>query len=101
MTKLQKRKELTRKEKDNLRRKKLVEVRKGKGAGRPFKPSLHNTRDQLNTLRQQEMDRVRNNMNMMGADYEIASRYAIFSRPEYGPENKKKMIMIKPKKKKN
>lgn len=105
MTKLQKRKQLTRKEKDNLRRKKLVEVRKGQGGGRPFKPSLHNTREQLNALREKEMARVRNNMNMLGADYEVAERYAIFSRPENTGKGKKKFIdaktglPIKPKKK--
>ena len=103
MTKLQKRKQLTRKEKDDLRRKKLKELRKGGGAGRPAMPSRMNTREQLNVLREQEMSRVRNNMNLMGADFEVASRYAIFQRPEYGPENKpapkKKFIKVKKAKK--
>jgi hypothetical protein len=82
MTKLQKRQTLTRKEKDTLRRKKLKEVRKGQGGGRPFQPAFHNTRKQLNALRDKEMERVRNNMNMSGGDYEVAKRYAIFQRPE-------------------
>ena len=105
MTKLQKRKQLTRKEKDNLRRKKLVELRKGTGAGRPAMPSRMNTREQLNALREQEMARVRKNMNLMGADYEVAERYAIFSRPENTGRGKRKFIdaktglPIKPKKK--
>ena len=90
MSKLQKRKTLTRKEKDDLRRKKLKELRKAQGAGRPAMPSRMNTREQLNVLREQEMERVKKNMNMMGADFEVASRYTIFSRPEYGPENKPK-----------
>jgi hypothetical protein len=85
MTKLQKRKTLTRKEKDDLRRKKLKELRKGQGAGAPFKPSLHNTREQLNVLREKEIQRVRNNMNLAGADYQIAQRYGIFERPENTP----------------
>ena len=85
MTKLQKRQTLTRKEKDDLRRKKLKELRKGQGAGAPFKPSLHTTRAQLNVLRDKEMTRVRNNMNLAGADYELAQRYAIFERPENTP----------------
>ena len=82
MTKMQKRQTLTRKEKDDLRRKKLKELRKGQGAGRPFKPSMHNTREQLNMLREKEMARVRNNMNLAGADFQLAQRYAIFERPE-------------------
>ena len=103
MTKLQKRQTLTRKQKDDLRRKKLKELRKGGGAGRPAMPSRMNTREQLNVLREKEMARIRNNMNTMGADFEVASRYAIFQRPEYGPENKpppkKKFIKIKKAKK--
>ena len=95
MTKLQKRKQLTRKEKDNLRRKKLVELRKGQGGGRPAMPSRMNSREQLNALREQEMARVRKNMNMMGADYEVAERYAIFSRPENTGKGKKKFIDAK------
>jgi len=95
MTKLQKRKQLTRKEKDNLRRKKLQELRKGTGAGRPMMPSRMNTREQLNALREQEMARVRKNMNLMGADYEVAERYAIFSRPENTDRRKIKSITFK------
>ena len=95
MTKLQKRKQLTRKEKDDLRRKKLKELRKGGGAGRPMMPSRMNTREQLNVLREKEMERVKKNMNVMGADYEVAERYAIFSRPENTGKAKKKFIDAK------
>ena len=109
MTKLQKRKTLTRKEKDDLRRKKLKEIRKGKGAGRPWKPSTHWTRDQLSELREMEIKRVRDNMNLAGANYEVAQRYAIFERPEGQPNEvapghkslaKTKFIKIKVKGKK-
>ena len=77
--------DLSRGEKDDLRRKKLVEVRKGGGTGRPMKPSTFNTREQINALREAEMARVAENMNMMGADYDVARRYAIFRRTANSP----------------
>ena len=72
-------------EKDDLRRKKLVELRKGTGAGRPMKPSTFNTREQINALREAEMARVAENMNMMGGDIEVARRYSLFRRTTNSP----------------
>ena len=77
--------DLSRGEKDDLRRKKLVEVRKGTGAGRPMKPSTFNTRAQINALREAEMARVAENMNMMGGDLEVARRYSLFRRTTNSP----------------
>ncbi len=77
--------DLSAEEKGDLRRKKLVEVRKGTGAGRPMKPTSLNTRAQINALREAEMARVAENMNMMGGDLEIARRYSLFRRTVNSP----------------
>ena len=64
-----------------------------KGPVRPMMPMMPprmNVRQQLNALRGKEMARIRNNMNMMGTQYEVAERYAIFSRPENTGKGKKR-----------
>tara|TARA_R100000773_G_scaffold31701_3_gene27090 strand:+ start:12756 stop:13112 length:357 start_codon:yes stop_codon:yes gene_type:complete len=78
--------DLSTQEKQDLRRKKLVELRKGQGAGRPSMPSRLNTREQLNMLREQEIQRVADNLNMMGGDAEVAKRYALFRRTTNSPQ---------------
>jgi hypothetical protein len=77
--------DLSAEEKGDLRRKTLVAVRKGSGAGRPIQPSTLNTRAQINALREAEMARVAENMNMMGGDLEIARRYSLFRRTVNSP----------------
>lgn len=77
---------LTTDETRNFRRKKLVELRRGTGAGRPTMPSSYNTRDQINALREAEIARVAENMNMMGGDIEVARRYSLFRRTINSPQ---------------
>tara|TARA_R110002111_G_scaffold473_1_gene4203 strand:- start:2580 stop:2867 length:288 start_codon:yes stop_codon:yes gene_type:complete len=68
--------------KETLRTKKLKEVRKGKGAGRPFQARKKTaktfmnpkTQQNLNTRRNNEMARLSSAFDVMGIDGDIAFR---------------------------
>ena len=55
--------ELTREQINNYRRKKLIQVRKGKGAGRPTKPIDYVPREQLNAMRDRELNEIASCVN--------------------------------------
>ena len=55
--------ELTREQINNYRRKKLIEVRKGTGAGRPKRPIDYVSREQLNALRDRELNQIAQHVN--------------------------------------
>ena len=55
--------ELTREQINNYRRKKLKEVRKGTGAGRPTKPINYVPREQLNAMRDRELNQIASCVN--------------------------------------
>tara|TARA_R110002020_G_scaffold474331_2_gene705351 strand:+ start:4440 stop:4769 length:330 start_codon:yes stop_codon:yes gene_type:complete len=83
--KLAKKQKLTRKEKDDLRRKKLKEVRKGKGAGRPFQmrkktaDTFRNpqTQEMLSERRERELARVSAELKDRGLSATQAKKYGI------------------------
>tara|TARA_Y100001973_G_C5184702_1_gene327068 strand:+ start:307 stop:573 length:267 start_codon:yes stop_codon:yes gene_type:complete len=57
----------TKEEREKLnkkRDKKLKEVRKGKGAGRPKKPTTSKTREELNKMRDEELKRLRKELGI-------------------------------------
>jgi hypothetical protein len=54
---------LTREQINNYRRKKLKEVRKGTGAGRPTKPINYVQRHQLNAMRDRELNQIASCVN--------------------------------------
>ena len=55
--------ELTREQINNYRRKKLIEVRKGTGAGRPTQPINYVPREQLNAMRDRELNEIASRVN--------------------------------------
>ena len=54
---------LTRGQINNYRRKKLKEVRKGTGAGRPKRPINYVPREQLNAMRDRELNQIAQHVN--------------------------------------
>jgi hypothetical protein len=54
---------LTREQINNYRRKKLKEVRKNKGAGRPKRPINYVPRHQLNAMRDRELNQISSCVN--------------------------------------
>ena len=54
---------LTREQINNYRRKKLKEVRKGTGAGRPKRPINYVPRHQLNAMRDRELNQIAEHVN--------------------------------------
>ena len=54
---------LTREQINNYRRKKLIQVRKGTGAGRPTKPINYVPREQLNAMRDRELNEISSCVN--------------------------------------
>ena len=54
---------LTREQINNYRRKKLKEVRKGTNAGRPKRPIDYVSREQLNAMRDRELNQIAQHVN--------------------------------------
>tara|TARA_Y100000114_G_scaffold57499_1_gene52638 strand:- start:3228 stop:3437 length:210 start_codon:yes stop_codon:yes gene_type:complete len=54
---------LTREQINNYRRKKLKEVRKNKGVGRPKRPINYVPRHQLNAMRDRELNQIAQHVN--------------------------------------
>tara|TARA_Y100000401_G_scaffold117199_1_gene125086 strand:+ start:3618 stop:3878 length:261 start_codon:yes stop_codon:yes gene_type:complete len=49
---------------NKMRDKKLKEVRKGRGAGRPYQPAKHKSREELDKLRDELLKQIRKDLNI-------------------------------------
>jgi len=99
--KLAKKQKLTRKEKDELRRKKLKEVRKGTGSGRPFQmrkksaDTFRNptTQEMLSERREREIARVSAELRDRGLSATQAKKYGIVAPRKVAPTGVKLKVV--------
>lgn len=59
-----------------------------------MKPSRLNIRQQINDIRESEMARIAQNMNMMGGVGDVARRYAIFRRTINSPAEEQQILQF-------